>query len=76
MKRRNMENIISKRHGNIPSAYDLSLEDAQELYRMSQSDDDELVKVDRWELVTNAFIYGYEMGVRASKRNHTNKRKD
>lgn len=76
MKRRNMESIIDKRHGNIPSAYDLSVEDMQKLEEMAKEPDGELVKLNRWKLITNTFIYGYEMGVRASSRNHANKRKD
>ena len=74
--KRNMESIINKRHGNIPTAYDLSVEDMQKLELMAQQKDGELVKLDRWTLITNSFVYGYEMGVRASSRNHANKRKD
>ena len=74
--KRNMESIIKKRHGNIPTAYDLSVEDMRKLEQMAQQKDGELVKLDRWTLITNSFVYGYEMGVRASKNNHTNKRKD
>lgn len=76
MKRRNIESIINKRHGNIPSAYDLSVENMQKLEEMAKEPDGELVKLNRWKLITNTFIYGYEMGVRASSRNHANKRKD
>lgn len=74
--KRNMESIINKRHGNIPSAYELSIEDMYKLEEMAKETDGELVKLDRWKLITNTFVYGYEMGVRASKNNHTNKRKD
>lgn len=75
-KKRNIVSIINKRHGNIPSVYDLSVEDMQELEEMAKEPDGELVKLDRWKLITNTFVYGYEMGVRASSRNHANKRKD
>lgn len=74
--KRNIENIIKLRHGNIPSAYELSIEDMCKLEEMAKETDGELVKLDRWKLITNTFVYGYEMGVRASSRNHANKRKD
>lgn len=74
--KRNIENIIKLRHGNIPSAYELSLEDMAKLEEMAKETDGELVKLDRWKLISNTFVYGYEMGVRASSRNHANKRKD
>ncbi len=76
MKRRNIESIINKRHGNIPSAYELSIEDMCKLEEMAKEKDGELVKCDMFKLISNSFIYGYEMGVRASSRNHANKRKD
>jgi len=74
--KRNMESIIKKRHGNIPTAYELSLEDMAKLEEMAKETDGELVKLDPWKLISNTFVYGYEMGVRASSRNHANKRKD
>ena len=74
--KRNMESIIKKRHGNIPTAYELSLEDMAKLEEMAKETDGELVKLDQWKLIRNTFAYGYEMGVRASSRNHANKRKD
>ena len=74
--KRNIKAIIDKRHGNIPSAYDLSPDDMYKLEEMATETDGELVKLDRWKLITSTFIYGYEMGVRASSRNHANKRKD
>ena len=74
--KRNIEAIINKRHGNIPSAYELSLEEMQKLELMAQKTDGELKKLDVFKLISNTFVYGYEMGVRASSRNHANKRKD
>lgn len=74
--KRNLENAIEKRRHNVPSAYDLSVEDMHKLEQMAQQTDGELVKLDKWTLISNTFLYGYEMGVRASSRKHANKRKD
>ncbi len=74
--KRSLENAIEKRRHNIPSAYDLCHDDMKKLEEMAKVTEGELVKVDRWKLITNTFVYGYEMGVRASSRNHANKRKD
>ncbi len=74
--KRSVQRAIDKRRGNIPSAYDLSIDDMHELELMAQEKDGNLLKLDKWELITSSFVYGYEMGVRASNRNHANKRKD
>jgi len=66
--KRNVEKIIESRKNNIPSAYDLSTEDAQILKTAGDGDP--------FTLMCNSFIYGYEMGVRASKHGHANKRRD
>lgn len=66
--KRNVEKIIEGRKNNIPSAYDLSTEDAQILKTAGDGD--------TFTLICNSFIYGYEMGVRASKHGHANKRRD
>ena len=74
--KRSLENAIEKRRHNVPSAYDLSLEDMAKLEEMAKETDGVLVKLDQWKLISNTFLYGYEMGVRASSRKHANKRKD
>ena len=74
--KRSLENAIEKRRHNIPSAYDLCEEDMKKLEEMAKITDGAIVKLDRWTLITNTFLYGYEMGVRASSRKHANKRKD
>ena len=74
--KRNIETAIEKRKHNIPSAYELSIEDMQKLEEMAKETDGELVKCNMFKLISNSFVYGYEMGVRASSRNHANKRKD
>jgi len=74
--KRNIETAIEKRKHNIPSAYDLSIEDVRKLETMAQEMDGELKKLDVPKLIYNTFVYGYEMGVRASSRNHANKRRD
>lgn len=74
--KRNMEKIIESRKYNVPSAYDLTLEELEKLEKMSQTKDGELVKLNVQEMIINSFVYGYELGVRASKHGHANKRRD
>ncbi len=66
--KRSIERAIDKRKNNIPSAYELTENNIEELKLMADGEAD--------KLIINAFIYGYEMGVRASSRNHANKRRD
>ena len=58
MKKRNVFKIIDERRGNITSRYDLLTSEAIEI------DEKSACKLDA---VLNAFIFGYEMGVRATR---------
>ena len=70
--KRNIKNIIAKRSGNIPSVYDLLPSDAITLKELATKDG----KTDVTDAIYLSFILGYELGTRAERRKHANKRKD
>lgn len=56
MRPRNISKIIEGRRDKINPQFDL---DVSGFYEFSNGD--------KWDVIQNAFIYGYEMGVRAAK---------
>lgn len=72
--KRNIIKTIAARRGNIPSAYNLTLDEIEQLVAMVSEKKGELVKLNPLQLTINAFTYGYELGVRAERHKHANKR--
>lgn len=70
--KRNIKRIIDARQGNIPSAYNISLEDMETIKYLATENGKESPVM----ALTLAFTYGYEMGVRAERHKHANKRRD
>ncbi len=70
--KRNVKKIIDTRQGNIPSAYNISMGDVGTINYMA-TENGETSPVLALKL---AFTYGYEMGVRAERHKHANRRRD
>lgn len=70
--KRNIKRIIDARQGNIPSAYNISLEDMETIKYLATENG----KYSPVTALAQAFTYGYEMGVRAERHKHANKRRD
>ena len=66
--KRNVKKVIEARRDNIPSAYNISHEDVGAI--------DALASDGQEHTAVLGFIYGYEMGVRAERHKHANKRHD
>ena len=61
---RNIVEIIKKRSGNVPDKYDMTFEEWKYLADRAKYKNFDNVA----DIIREAFLYGFEMGVQASKR--------
>lgn len=61
--KRNMMNTVAKVKGSIPSVYDMTLEEMQELFKILHSESTD----GTFDALSAAFCYGFALGARAEK---------
>lgn len=64
---RDVKKIIKERRGKVNPHYDLDGKAVLYFHGLETCDE--------WKLIEHAFLYGYEMGVRATKAEQKQKRK-
>ena len=64
---RNIKKIVEERRDNINPRYDLTSVEMEYLYRLT-GDGNTVTADDLYEALEQSFVYGYEMGFRAAKK--------